>query len=192
MYARTIAEIVGVKRRDVKRIEQAALLHDIGKIYAEFTPIVRKPGRLTDEEYEIMKSHSEKGARLVAKVSHFEDLVPMIVSHHEAWDGRGYPHGLRDETIPIGARVIALADTIDAMSTSRPYRDALSLEVVRAELEKQASRQFDPAMCCKLLSPDGWATIVARVAEAGEKHPVAVRYGIQGSVERRTGVSAAA
>jgi putative nucleotidyltransferase with HDIG domain len=192
MYARTIAEIAGMKRRDVKRIEQAALLHDIGKIYAEFTPIVRKPGRLTDEEYEIMKSHSEKGARLVARVSHFEDLVPMIVSHHEAWDGRGYPHGLREETIPIGARVIALADTIDAMSTSRPYRDALSLEIVRGELEKQASRQFDPAMCSKLLSPDGWATIVARVAEASEKHPVAVRYGIQGSVERRTGVSAAA
>lgn len=192
MYARTIAELVGMRQRDVRRIEQAALLHDIGKIYAEFTPIVRKPGRLTDEEYEVMKSHSEKGAMLVAKVSHFEDLVPMIVSHHEAWDGKGYPHGLRDTAIPVGARVIALADTIDAMSTSRPYRDALSLEVVRAELEKQASRQFDPQMCSRMLSEAAWATIVRRVTEATERFPVAVRYGIQGSVERRAGVSAAA
>lgn len=174
VFARIIAELMGFRQRDVRRIEQAALLHDIGKIYAEFSPILRKPGRLTDQEYEVMKSHSEKGASLVAKVTHFADLVPMIVSHHEAWDGRGYPHGLRDEAIPPGARIIALADTIDAMSTSRPYRAALGLEVVRFELEKQASRQFDPEMCSKLLSERAWKTLVDKVAEANNRFPVGI------------------
>lgn len=192
VYAKAIAEICGLRRKDVRRVTQAALLHDIGKIYSEFFPIVRKPGRLTDEEYEVMKTHSEKGARLVAKVSHFEDLVPMIVSHHEAWDGKGYPHRLEAQDIPLGARIIALADTVDAMSTSRPYRDALSLEIVRQELTKQTGRQFDPELCASLLAQDNWEKFVAVVNGANEKYPVEIRYGIQGAVERRSGVSEAA
>lgn len=192
VYAKAIAEIVGLRGKDVRHVTQAALLHDIGKIYSEFFPIVRKPGRLIDEEYEVMKTHSEKGARLVAKVSHFEDLVPMIVAHHEAWDGKGYPHKVAAQAIPVGARIIALADTVDAMSTSRPYRDALSLEIVRKELEKQTGRQFDPDMCQRLLLPQNWEKFVAVVTEANREYPVETRYGIQGVVERRAGVEEAA
>ena len=191
-YAAVICEIAGLPSRKAKRVVHAALLHDVGKIYVEFGPIVKKPGRLTDEEFEIMKTHSAKGAELVAKVSHFEDLVPMIMSHHEGWDGKGYPLGQRESEIPFGARVIALADTIDAMSTSRPYRDALSLEVVKAEIERQTGKQFDPQLSTLLLTPGNWEAVQKAVEDANETWPVAIRHGIEGAIERRVSVSAAA
>jgi HD-GYP domain-containing protein (c-di-GMP phosphodiesterase class II) len=134
----------------------AALLHDVGKIHEEFAPILRKPGRLTEAEFAVMRSHSEKGAILVARVSQFADLVPAIKGHHEAWDGSGYPEGLHGESIPRWARVIALADTIDAMTTDRPYREALSARAVRLEIERQAGKQFDPAIARALTSPAHW------------------------------------
>ena len=172
-YARVIAKTVGIGGRASERVAVAALLHDVGKIYGEFAPILRKPGRLTDEEYEIMKTHPARGASLVDKVSHFADLVPAVMSHHEAWDGRGYPHGLAGDDIPQTARVIALADTIDAMSTSRPYRDALSADVVYAEIVKESGRQFDPRMCAALLRPESWRELVSEIEIATREYPVA-------------------
>lgn len=170
-YARLIAGAAGMSTKLAERTEIAALLHDVGKIHEEFAVILRKPGRLTDEEFEVMKTHPAKSADLVSKVSHFADLVPAIQAHHEAWDGRGYPHRLRGQDIPLAARVIALADTIDAMTTSRPYRDALSAEVVRAELSREAGRQFDPAICERLLSPAMWAQMTREIEAASIAFP---------------------
>jgi len=155
-YAQIVAPAAGVSTRAVERLAMAALMHDIGKIHEEFAPILRKPGRLTAEEFAVMKTHSEKGARLVAKVSQFHDLVSPIRSHHEAWDGSGYPDGLAGAQIPLWARVIALADTIDAMTTDRPYREALDAEAVRAEVLREAGTQFDPTIARRLVRDDFW------------------------------------
>lgn len=151
-YATIIARAVGLRQKAVQRITTAALLHDVGKIYEDFAPILRKPTALTPEERVVMESHSERGAQLVATVSQLEDLVPVIRHHHERWDGTGYPSRIAGEAIPIGARVIMLADTIDAMTSDRPYRAALGKEVVMAELRRVASRQFDPDLVDGFLS----------------------------------------
>lgn len=172
-YARFIASTVGLGAKATERVATAALLHDVGKIHEEFAPILRKAGRLTDEEFQIMTTHPEKGASLVGKVSHFADLVPVIVAHHEAWAGTGYPKRLAKEEIPIGARVIALADTIDAMCSSRPYRKGLSPEVVRQEIAKQSGLQFDPAMCDRLLQPAVWTELEREIAVATVECPEA-------------------
>ncbi len=116
-YSRIVAQAAGLGSRATERVFTAALLHDVGKIHEEFAPILRKPGRLNEDEFAIMRSHSEKGATLVAKVTQFRDLVPSIRSHHEAWDGSGYPDKLAGDRIPLWARVIVFADTIDAMTT---------------------------------------------------------------------------
>lgn len=171
-FARVIARAAGLGTKHTERIAVAALLHDVGKIHEEFAPILRKPGRLTDAEFEIMKSHPEKGARLIGKVTHFADLVPLVEAHHESWHGRGYPKRLKEDEIPLGARIIALADTIDAMSTSRPYRDALGADVVRAEIAAESGRQFDPKLCEALLLPIAWAEVVREIGIATSEYPV--------------------
>ena len=155
-YSRVVSQAAGLGPRSTERVYTAALLHDVGKIHEEFAPILRKPGKLTDDEYAIMKSHSEKGARLVERVTQFADLVQAIRSHHEAWDGAGYPDGLAGPAIPHWARVIAIADTIDAMTTNRPYRTALTTATVRSELTKQSGLQFDPAIASALASETVW------------------------------------
>ena len=175
-YALVIARAAGMRSSATDRVVVAALLHDVGKIHEEFAPILRKPGRLTDEEYEIMKTHSARSAALVGKVSHFADITPLVHAHHEAWDGSGYPQGLVGERIPTGARIIALADTIDAMSTSRPYRPAMSSEVVRAELERESGRQFDPAICRALLEPSKWRELQQELILAVGEYPVALDF----------------
>ena len=172
-FARVIARAAGVGTKQADRIAVAALLHDVGKIHEEFAPILRKPGRLTDSEFEIMKSHPEKGARLIGKVSHFADLVPLVEAHHESWHGRGYPKRLKEDEIPLGARIIALADTIDAMSISRPYREALGPDVVRAEIAAESGRQFDPRLCEAVLLPVAWQEIVREIWIATTEYPVA-------------------
>ncbi len=171
-YARIISRCLGLNSRASERIAMAALLHDVGKIHEEFAPILRKPGRLTAEEFDIMKSHSARGAALVSKVSHFEDLVPMIEAHHESWDGRGYPKQIAGQDIPRGARIIALADTIDAMTTSRPYRAAMTDEDVRLEIEREAGRQFDPIIVRKLLVDANWREVCREIDIAVSEHPV--------------------
>ncbi len=171
-YASAIARALGVSGRQVDRIATAALLHDVGKIHEEFAPILRKPGRLTDDEFATMQTHSAKSAALVAKVSHFADLVPMVQSHHEAWDGRGYPDGLSGSDIPLGARIIAIADTIDAMSSSRPYRRAMTTDEVRDELTRESGHQFDPVMCRKLLNDVAWRQLTNEVQAAQVAYPV--------------------
>ncbi|HVY66254.1 MAG TPA: HD-GYP domain-containing protein, partial [Gammaproteobacteria bacterium] len=162
-YSRIVANAAGVSARHTERVYTAALLHDVGKIHEEFAPILRKPGRLSDEEFAVMKSHSAKGAALVARVSQFADIVAAIRGHHEAWNGSGYPDGLAGDKIPYWARIIAVADTIDAMTTDRPYREGLDPDTVRTELAAQIGRQFDPRITAALIDTRVWPTMMRAI-----------------------------
>lgn len=151
--SRTIAVELGVSGSDVEQIETAALLHDVGKIYEEFAPLLRKESRLTEEETALMQTHSTKSAELVGIISKFRGFVQDSVRHHhERWDGQGYPVGLAAKNIPLGSRIILVSDTIDAMTTDRPYRKRLSLDVVLAELQKCKGTQFDPELVDVVIS----------------------------------------
>ena len=150
--ARIIARAIGLGAKQVDRVAIAALLHDVGKIHEVFAPLLRKPDRLTPEEWAIMETHPIKSAELVAKVSQLQDALGPVRHHHENWDGSGYPDGLAGEEIPLGARIIMFADTIDAMTTDRPYRRAMGAEQVRDEFIRQRGRQFDPEICDRLLA----------------------------------------
>lgn len=142
--SRAIAIDLGLPADHIEDIENAALLHDVGKIHAEFAPLLQKEGKLTEEEWAIMQTHSAKSAELVSLFSRFQGYVVSCVRHHhERWDGRGYPDKLAGEDIPLGSRIITIADTIDAMTTNRPYRNALPLEVVLAELNRGRGTQFE-------------------------------------------------
>jgi hypothetical protein len=150
--ARLIAQAMGLRDKQVDRVAVAALLHDVGKIHEIFAPILSKPGRLTAEENAIMQTHPIKSQELVSTVSQLSDVVLPIRHHHENWDGTGYPDGLAGEKIPVASRIIMFADTIDAMTTDRPYRAALSEAQVRSEFIRLRGRQFDPSICDTLLS----------------------------------------
>lgn len=151
-YAKIVARALGMSTRQVERVGVAALLHDVGKIHEAYAPILRKPDRLTPEELAIMQTHPLRSAELVANVTHLKDVVLPIRHHHENWDGSGYPDGLKGEEIPVTARIIMIADTIDAMTTDRPYRSALGEEEVRHELMRLRGRQFDAKMCDAFLA----------------------------------------
>jgi putative nucleotidyltransferase with HDIG domain len=143
--SRAMAVELGLPAREIELVETAALLHDVGKIHEEFAPLLRKEGRLTDEETALMQTHSEKSADLVGIISKFHGFIQESVRHHhERWDGQGYPYGLSRKNIPLGARIILISDTIDAMTTDRPYRKRLPIDVVIAELQKCKGTQFDP------------------------------------------------
>ena len=160
--ARLIAETLGIRDKAIERIATAALLHDVGKIHEVFGPILSKPGRLTEEENAIMRTHPVKSEELVATVSRLRDLLKPIRHHHENWDGTGYPDGLRGEDIPLTSRIIMFADTVDAMTTDRPYRPALTESAVRDELIRFRGKQFDPTICDALLSSGILPRLVAR------------------------------
>jgi hypothetical protein len=151
-YSRIIARAVGIPSSEVERVATAALLHDVGKIHEIYAPILRKPEKLNPGEWAVMQTHPIKSAELVGTVSNLKDIVAPVRHHHENWDGTGYPDGLQGENIPIGARIVLFADTIDAMTTDRPYRKALTEQQVKSELLKYRGKQFDPEMCDKLLA----------------------------------------
>lgn len=143
--SRAIATELGLSTKEIEQVETAALLHDVGKIHEEFAPLLRKASRLTSEETVLMQTHSTKSAELVGVISKFRGFIEDCVRHHhERWDGQGYPLGLSGKHIPLGARIILISDTIDAMTTDRPYRKRLGLEIVIAELQKYRGQQFDP------------------------------------------------
>jgi len=146
-YARQIARELGLNPKQVDQIGTAALLHDVGKIHEDFAPLLRKAGRLTPEERMLMQAHPVRSADLASTIADFRGKVQTdIRNHHENYDGTGYPDGLIGEAIPIGARIIMVADTLDAMTTDRPYRTALTLQRALEELNKHAGRQFDPKL----------------------------------------------
>jgi putative nucleotidyltransferase with HDIG domain len=145
--SRTIAVELGLPAAQVEQVETAALLHDVGKIHEEFAPLLRKETRLTEQETALMQTHAARSADLVGIISKFRGFIQESVRHHhERWDGLGYPFGLSGDAIPIGARIILISDTVDAMTTDRPYRKRLSLDHVLAELQHCRGTQFDPAI----------------------------------------------
>lgn len=150
-YALAIARATGLSEREVAKVGKAALLHDVGKIHEKYAPILAKPDRLTPDEWHLMKQHPIDGAELVGTMTRLRELIPAVRHHHERWDGRGYPDAIAGEDIPLAARIIALADTIDAMTSERPYRPALTGADVRAELIRCRARQFDPGLVDRLL-----------------------------------------
>ncbi len=142
-YATEIAKIMKLDDRQVELIRKGALLHDIGKLGTPKT-ILGKPSQLTPEEYETMKRHVVMGAELIAKSPSLRSVVPIVRHHHEFFNGKGYPDGLKGSQIPIEARIVALADAIDAMTTDRPYRKGLALPGLLEEIKSHAGSQFDP------------------------------------------------
>jgi HD-GYP domain-containing protein (c-di-GMP phosphodiesterase class II) len=150
-FSQIIASALGLPAKQVERIGIAALLHDVGKIDGIFVPILQKPGKLTAEERAIMELHPLKSADLVSRASQLADIVETVRHHHENWDGTGYPSKLVGAAIPLGSRIIMFADTIDAMTTDRPYRKALGPADVRSELLKFRGSQFDPTICDVLI-----------------------------------------
>jgi putative nucleotidyltransferase with HDIG domain len=149
-YSILLAEELNLPPHDVELIRIGTPLHDIGKIGID-DAILRKPDRLTAEEFEIMKTHTVKGAEIVSTVPDLHPIIPIVRSHHERWDGKGYPDGLGGEAISPLARVVALADAFDAMTSDRPYRKGMSSAVAFAEIEKQIGRQFDPKFAAAFL-----------------------------------------
>ncbi|MBI1749386.1 MAG: response regulator [Acidobacteria bacterium] len=142
-YATYLARLAGYPSSLMPHLEQGALLHDIGKI-AVADAILLKPGELTPEEWVEMKKHPEAGEQIVRRVSFLSGAASIIRNHHERFDGTGYPDGLAGDDIPLGARIFAFADTMDAMTTDRPYRAALSMDMVREEVRCCIGSQFDP------------------------------------------------
>lgn len=160
-YSKVIARAYGLADREVERIGRAALMHDVGKIHEKYAAVLAKTDKLTPEEWALIQEHPSDGANLVATVSGLREMVPAIRGHHENWDGTGYPDGLAGELIPLAARVIRFADTIDAMTTERPYRAPLGEAQVRAEIMRCRGSQFDPTIADRLLSSPFWRTLFA-------------------------------
>ena len=150
-YSSMIAEKLGLPREDCENIRRAALMHDIGKIGIPDS-VLKKAGRLTDEEYAIMKSHTTEGAKILKDFT----LVPHVVEgtqyHHERYDGRGYPQGLKGENIPLYGRIIGVADAFDAMTASRVYRKQMDFDYVLGEIQRGRGTQFDPKAADALLA----------------------------------------
>lgn len=141
--ALSIGRDLGFTAGELKTLELAGLLHDIGKL-ATYEAILDKPGRLTPEESRIMKLHPKKGAEILAPIKQMKDVVPAIRHHHESYDGTGYPDGLKGDAIPMLARILAVADTVDAMGADRPYRKGKSMAEIVNELHRCRGAQFDP------------------------------------------------
>ena len=142
-YSVAIAEEMGLSPAEVDIIRNASILHDVGKIGIK-EEILKKPGRLTEEERKEMEYHPFIGTKILQSVKLLEPVLPLVYHHHERYDGLGYPDGLRGEEIPLGARVISVADAFESMTSDRPYRKALPVEEALAELRYGAGRQFDP------------------------------------------------
>jgi hypothetical protein len=160
-FSMTIARAIGLKDRQVEEIGRAALLHDVGKIYEKYAKVLAKQDKLSAEEWAIIQDHPVDGANLVATMTRLRGLVPPVRHHHENWDGTGYPDRIAGNAIPRAARIIRFADTIDAMTTERPYRRPLTEAQVRSEVVRCRGTQFDPDMTDRLLSSPLWATLFA-------------------------------
>ena len=145
MYAAAIAEQMGLPEAEQAEIVKAALVHDVGKIGVPDN-IIGKQGPLTDDEYMVLKRHPLIGAEILGRMEGLRNLTTLVRHHHERWDGKGYPDGLEAREIPIGARILAVADSMDAMLSDRPYRPTRSLKEVIEEIKVCSGKQFDPAV----------------------------------------------
>ena len=161
-YASMLAQAAGLNEFEQRVIEYSSLFHDLGKLGIPDS-ILLKPGRLTQEEAAIMREHPVKSAEIVTPLAHipfFKATLPGIRSHHERVDGHGYPDCLKGDEIPLNARIILIADTFDAMTTSRPYRAGLPIDVAYKELKTFSGRQFDPQLVKVFLQAHpGWGHV---------------------------------
>jgi putative two-component system response regulator len=144
-FTDAMALALGLDSHQRHVIHLGSLIHDVGKIGID-DAILRKPGRLTQEEYEVIKSHPARGVNIVEPLNFLKETIPIIRHHHERFDGSGYPDGLTGDDIPLAARILTVADTYDAMTSSRAYRTALSRETTFQELRRCAGTQFDPML----------------------------------------------
>jgi HD-GYP domain-containing protein (c-di-GMP phosphodiesterase class II) len=142
-YSIAIGKNLSLNERDMKNLRISALLHDVGKIGID-DRILRKPGALSDDEFEVMKGHPAKGAAIMSGVAQLADCIPGMKYHHEKWSGGGYPDNLEGEAIPMQARIVAIADTFDAMTTNRPYQKAMELSYVVEKIRSFGGTRFDP------------------------------------------------
>lgn len=142
-YSVLIGKQLGLSDEDLETLKQGALFHDVGKIGIPDS-ILQKPGKLTNEEYDDIKNHPSIGSKILAPAKIFNDLVPMVLHHHERYDGRGYPVGLSGEDIPLMARIVCVADSFDAMTSDRSYRPRFDVITALGELENCKGSQFDP------------------------------------------------
>jgi putative nucleotidyltransferase with HDIG domain len=157
ILARTIARHLPLSEEALQTLWISALLHDVGKIGIE-DGILRKVGQLTADEFEQMKGHTVIGAEIMSSIEQLREMIPVIRWHHESWNGRGYPDGKRGEEIPLFARIVAVADTFDALTTNRPYQEAYSLDEAIAIITKLTGSRFDAKV----------VTAFLRVYELGE------------------------
>ena len=142
-YAVILARDLGMSENDIELVRDAGMLHDIGKISIP-ERILQKTSQLTPEEYEIMKSHVQKSIEMIHYLPNMNYVIPAVVSHHERYDGKGYPRGIKGEEIPFLGRILAVCDSFDAMISKRAYKEPLSVEYAMGELEKNKGTQFDP------------------------------------------------
>jgi len=169
-YSAEIARELNIDAAQVERIRLAALLHDIGTVGIEDS-IVRKEAPLTPEEFEIVKAHTVKGASILRPIEGVADLIPGVELHHESLDGQGYPYGLRGEEIPMMARIIAVADSFDAMTTARPYQAAMDPEYVLEVLNRLAGKRYDASAVNALIALFKRGSIVVKSPRASVSFP---------------------
>jgi len=165
-YSLILGDGLGLTSEEMDRLRISALLHDVGKIGVD-DRVLKKPGKLTDEEFDLMKQHTVKGANIMRPVAQLKDVLPGIELHHERMDGQGYPYGLQGEQIPMMARIIAVADTLDAITTNRPYQSAMDLQYAIDRIRSLAVTRFDPQVVAALESAvkDGRLRLSATLVE---------------------------
>jgi len=171
-YTIAIARKMGLAKEAVDVIARGAFLHDIGKM-AIPDDILRKPGKLTEQEMDIMKEHCYRGYKIISRIPFLAEAAEIVYSHQERYDGLGYPRGLKGEEIPLGARIFAIADTLDAMRSDRPYRAAQTIQAARKEIAAWSGRQFDPQIVKVFLEmPDNiWEDLRNDINEANASFP---------------------
>lgn len=178
-YTLALGRAVGLTEGQLRMVGRGAFLHDIGKM-AIPDAILRKPSSLTAEERETMRTHCELGYRMILKIPYLREAAEIVYAHQEFYDGSGYPRGLRGEQIPIGARIFAVADTFDAITSDRPYRKAQTLDMARKEILRCTGSQFDPAIVDVFLAtPDSiWQDLREGIMREGrEFSPFSYTFG---------------
>ena len=168
-----IARAMGVPKDEISMIARGAFLHDIGKM-AIPDAILRKPGALTPDEVLIMREHAYRGYQMLRKIPFLAQAAEIVYSHQERYDGTGYPRGLKGEEIPLGARLFSVADTLDAITSDRPYRPAQSLTAAREEIQRWSNRQFDPEVVRTFMAmPENiWADLRKEISGRIDHPPV--------------------
>jgi HD-GYP domain-containing protein (c-di-GMP phosphodiesterase class II) len=172
-YALVISEAAGLSERDCLTVERVALFHDVGKIHEALFDIIHDPTTLTAEDRRAVATHPRRGATVLAPLCGFyPELADGVLSHHERWDGTGYPRHLRGAKIPLAARIVTIADTFDAITHSRRYRDGRGAQHAANAIATERGRQFDPDLVDLVLQPPVWERILDAHRQAHRRHRV--------------------